>query len=126
MQATLHATRAQLDALDLTYLVDTVCSPLYPLPRWQREAAEHTLKRYKNFLCLQHRHRDTPLVPKKDIDEFWHNHILFTENYTRDCLTIFGYYLHHRPALPGDDLNELKAPFEHTKALYEASFQEPY
>lgn len=126
MQPIHHPALTALDALDLTYLIETVCSPLYPLPRWQREAAERSLKRYKHFLWLQHCHRDTPLVPKKDIDEFWHNHILFTENYTRDCLTIFGYYLHHRPALPTDDLNELKAPFELTKSLYEASFHEPY
>lgn len=122
----MQTARTTLDALDLTYLIDVVCSPLYPLPRWQRADAERTLQRYKNFLWLQHCHHPTPLVPKKDIDEFWHNHILFTENYTRDCLAIFGYYVHHRPALPGDDLNELKAPYELTKTLYFNAFNEAY
>lgn len=36
-------------------------------------------------------------VPNKLIDEFWHNHILDTENYYYDCYKIFGRFLHHDP-----------------------------
>jgi hypothetical protein len=30
-------------------------------------------------------------------DEFWHAHILHTEQYVADCEGYFGYYLHHDP-----------------------------
>jgi hypothetical protein len=38
------------------------------------------------------------LVPPPDIDTFWHQHILFTREYARDCERLFGTFLHHRPA----------------------------
>ena len=30
-------------------------------------------------------------------DEFWHAHVLHTEQYMADCEGYFGYYLHHDP-----------------------------
>jgi hypothetical protein len=32
-----------------------------------------------------------------DVDEIWHSFILFTEEYTRFCNSIFGKYIHHAP-----------------------------
>src|SRR5690242_17996976 len=84
--------------LNLTYIVDTMCSNAYPLPRWERADALHCLKLYKNFLWLQKKNLPEPLVPSREIDEFWHNHILHTKHYFQDCFNIFGHYLHHAPA----------------------------
>ena len=68
-----------------------------------------------------------PLVPTLEIDEFWHNHILYTQRYTEDCLNIFGHYLHHEPAEPTTtDWLAIKDHFEKTKALYLKEFNEPY
>jgi hypothetical protein len=33
----------------------------------------------------------------QEIDEMWHEFILFTEDYTNFCLQYFGKYLHHLP-----------------------------
>ena len=37
------------------------------------------------------------IVVSKDVDEFWHTHILHTMKYTEDCERVFGTYLHHNP-----------------------------
>jgi len=33
----------------------------------------------------------------RDIDNMWHNFILYTKDYTDFCLENFGEYLHHKP-----------------------------
>lgn len=33
----------------------------------------------------------------REIDEMWHEFILFTEDYTNFCLRYFGEYMHHLP-----------------------------
>lgn len=35
--------------------------------------------------------------PDKDVDEYWHAHILHTKQYAEDCQRYFGYFLHHEP-----------------------------
>ncbi len=35
--------------------------------------------------------------PSLLVDEFWHAHILYTQQYMENCRTYFGYYLHHNP-----------------------------
>lgn len=111
-----------LDHLDLNYLALTMCAESYPLPRWQMNDAIICLQRYKNFLWLQKKYIGTPLVPTREIDECWHNHILFTRLYVRDCLQIFGHYLHHDPFPIGQDTTELIQDYLNTKTLYEAEF----
>lgn len=114
--------KAYLDALDLQYLADSMSSAHYPLPRWQRADTLRCLQHYKNFLWLHRLHPDIPLVPTKEIDECWHNHILHTERYAADCEQIFGRYFHHHPAIPGADDATLTANFLQTKALYLQTF----
>lgn len=109
-------------SLDLSYLVDAMCADAYPLPRWTREDAETCCQMYKNFLLLQKKHLPTPLVPTREIDEFWHNHILYTKNYFTDCENIFGHYLHHEPAVAGESSEKLIADFLKTKELYLQAF----
>jgi len=61
------------------------------------------------------------LVPSKDIDAFWHQHILDTKKYAEDCDMIFGYFLHHFPyfGIRGeDDARSLKEAFADTKKLF--------
>jgi hypothetical protein len=33
----------------------------------------------------------------RQLDPFWHAHILFTENYVAFCDKVVGEYMHHRP-----------------------------
>ena len=52
---------------------------------------------YRQFLKLAAKYPDAPIVPSKEVDEFWHMHILDTQRYSLDCERIFGYMIHHDP-----------------------------
>lgn len=125
LNVSLLDARAYIDALDLDYIIETMCSSGYALPRWTLSDARHCCRLYKNFLILQKIHITEALVPTREIDEFWHNHILFTKRYLMDCMHIFGRYLHHSPALPGDDLQSLVSEFQKTKDYYSKEFNQP-
>lgn len=107
-----------LQQLDLSYIIDAMCAASYPLPRWTVADATHCATLYKNFLLLFKLCPNSKLVPTRYIDEFWHNHILYTKNYHHDCAHIFGHYLHHEPATPGEDAKRLIDDFLKTKQLY--------
>jgi len=66
---------------------------------WQKENAIQLSQLYKNFLFLNFKYgaQFPGLPPSEEIDEFWHNHVLDTQSYIRDCQKIFGRYLHHYP-----------------------------
>lgn len=126
MLPSLGAAKAYLEQLDLTYIITAMCAPEYPLPRWQTADAIRCAQVYKNFLLLQKKHLPLPLVPTKSIDEFWHNHILYTREYFHDCEQIFGHYLHHAPASPTENTTQLIDDYSRTKELYLAEFGEVY
>ncbi|CAN5923674.1 hypothetical protein BH11PSE3_BH11PSE3_45990 [soil metagenome] len=65
---------------------------------WSDKIADYAELRYRRFLCMHLLNPRLPLVPPPDIDAVWHQHILFTREYTRDCDRLFGLYLHHNPA----------------------------
>lgn len=113
-----------LASLDLDYVINAMCSEHYPLPRWQRIDAERCCQQYKNFLWLHKKYAAKSLVPTREIDEFWHNHILYTRYYVRDCLAIFGHYLHHEPQDPTDDPTVLLEQYVQTKQWYLNEFGE--
>lgn len=121
----LEDARLYIEQLDLKYIIDAMCSPSYALPQWTGTDAMHCAKLYKNFLFLQKKHFRAPLVPTREIDEFWHNHILYTQNYFRDCQHIFGHYLHHQPASPHENPKRLIDDYLKTKQLYFEAFREP-
>lgn len=124
-EVSLESARSYLDHLDLGYIIDAMCSPLYPLPRWIKSEAECCEQMYKNFLWLQKKYSRHLLVPTRQIDEFWHNHILYTKKYSEDCLAIFGYYLHHEPADPTEQPQLLTKAYTQTKTLYQTEFGTP-
>ena len=111
-----------LSDLNLHYIAESMCAASYPLPRWVMQDALYCLQLYKQFLLLQKKYPSLGLVPSRQIDEFWHNHILFTKNYTDDCLNIFGYYLHHEPAAPDQQGEELVDAYLKTKQLFLEEF----
>lgn len=121
----LSQAQQYLDQLDLSYIVDSMCAASYALPRWLPSEARQCAKLYKNFLWLCKKYGSEALVPTREIDEFWHNHILFTRRYQRDCQQIFGAYLHHEPSSSDEDPQALIQAFTHTKALYLREFQQP-
>ena len=120
----LLTAQAYLANLNLDYVIKAMCSEHYPLPRWQPIDAERCCRLYKNFLWLHTKYNNHHLVPTREIDEFWHNHILYTRYYARDCLAIFGYYLHHEPQDPADDPTLLLEQYLQTKQYYFDEFGE--
>ena len=52
---------------------------------------------YRAFLVLNALYPQERIVPPKEVDEFWHAHILDTKKYADDCEAVFGYFFHHYP-----------------------------
>lgn len=47
---------------------------------WPNEKADHVEKQYETFLTLSAT-EPTSIVPSRDVDDFWHQHILDTRKY---------------------------------------------
>ena len=92
---------------------------------WSRMYADRMELAYKRFLTLLVTHPEVTLAPCKDVDKFWHGHILDTLKYADDCDTVFGRFLHHFPYFgtrgPEDAANLAKAG-EDTRRLYQEEF----
>ncbi len=94
---------------------------------WPRQYADRMELAYKRFLSLLVTHPEETLAPGKDVDKFWHGHILDTLKYVEDCENVFGYFLHHFPyfGMRGaqDAANQARAA-EATQRLYRQEFGE--
>lgn len=75
---------------------------------------------YKRFMALGCAYGSNAAPLSQRVDDFWHAHILFTENYAAMCQDVAGQFLHHRPTM---DEGEPSAPGRFK--LYEASFGTP-
>lgn len=96
---------------------------------WTLEKANAVEFEYRRFLYLMKTFPTEQTAPLFDVDTFWHYHILDTQKYAVDCEQIFGYFLHHFPyiGLRGeDDAAAHQRVGERMRALYEATFGEPY
>lgn len=96
---------------------------------WTEAYADFVEGRYRRYLCMVFMRRDGANVPTKDIDQFWHQHILATKAYAEDCHRVFGEFIHHFPyfGMRGDaDAKALVNSFERTKELHIELFGEPY
>jgi hypothetical protein len=92
---------------------------------WSRPHVDQMELAYKRFLTLFVTHPEETLAPSKDVDKFWHGHILDTLKYAEDCEKVFGYFLHHFPyfGMRGaeDAANQARAA-EATRRLYSQEF----
>jgi hypothetical protein len=96
---------------------------------WPLERVEAAETEYRRFLYLLKAFPRVEMAPLKDVDTFWHYHILDTMKYARDCVQIFGYFQHHYPYLgmEGENGEEmLQQADERIRELYEATFKVPY
>ena len=75
---------------------------------WDFYDAEAISSMYRVFLFLSKLYPNQVIVPPREVDEFWHLHILDTRNYIKDCEKIFGSYFHHFPyaGLEGTKVSE--------------------
>ena len=55
---------------------------------------------YRKFLGLILLENGGFAMTSPEVDEVWHTHILFTQDYSQFCNAVFGHYLHHVPNTP--------------------------
>jgi hypothetical protein len=94
---------------------------------WSREYVERMELAYKRFLTLMVRFPDQTIAPTKDVDKFWHGHILDKMKYAEDCQNVFGHFLHHFPyfGMRGEeDAANLRTAAERMHSIYEREYGE--
>lgn len=93
---------------------------------WDEERLEQAMRDYRQYLYLLQRYPNHPLCPSDDIDQMWHQHILFTVKYAEDCQDIFGYFQHHHPyfGLSRADKANVAQNVRLTISLFEKEFGE--
>jgi hypothetical protein len=119
-------TVAAIQALDLDPIKLKLMDPEEG-QGWSREYADRMEVAYKRYLTLLAKFPDETIAPTKDVDKFWHGHILDTMKYAEDCENMFGYFLHHFPysGLRGaQDAADHRVAGEAFHALYEREFGE--
>lgn len=127
--ATVRSTVAVLDgfhALDLEPIMVKLMDPEEG-EAWSLEKVRRVAEWYQRFLFLNALYPDRPIVPTKEIDTFWHYHILDTQKYAEDCQNTFGRFLHHFPyfGMRGEqDRQNLLNASKNTWELFRKHFNE--
>jgi len=89
------------DHLDLSRLVKKLQRD-HPTYFKDAATAEEAIGEYKKMLYLMQQFPDQIAVPSKLVDLVWHEHILDTNQYKKDCQRLFGRYIHHAPSFSED------------------------
>lgn len=106
-------------------------NPTYRSPKdWLEDVDQ-----YRRFLYLVAKYPGQVIVPTSRIDKLWHQHILNTRAYERDCIRLFGSYLHHVPSFgstfhaapacaltPEKDEIDLQSAFDVSQTLWAREF----
>lgn len=95
---------------------------------WSRERRELGALRYQQWLTLKQLHPRTPVAPTREIDLFWHLHMLSPVAYVRDCQSLFGFVLDHDGGFGAtpEELPLLKEVFLATEQRWLKAFGVPY
>ncbi|WP_020591556.1 glycine-rich domain-containing protein [Kiloniella laminariae] len=91
---------------------------------WEEDDAKFAINQYRQYLYLIRKY-EANISPTLAIDAVWHNHILDTRKYVRDCQVIFGHYLHHFPYFGSrstEDRRQLEIAFGNTQKLFLEEF----
>ncbi|MHA7840407.1 MAG: glycine-rich domain-containing protein [Gammaproteobacteria bacterium] len=124
-QQDLNRTWQKINNLDLSMVIKKMARDR----GWRLKHAQEAAAQYRRLLFVWYKYKNTyPILPpSQDIDEFWHNHILDTRQYPKDCDAIFGEFIHHNPytgSLVGDSESAMIDGFEQTQNLYHQEFGE--
>jgi len=95
---------------------------------WTEARVEKAETNYKRYLSVTKALSGYQLIPNGDIDRFWHEHILDTRRYAKDCSDLFGGFLHHYPyfGMRGDDDNKAWLDVSNiSEELWKQLFDEP-
>ena len=112
----LESALAQVETWDFALTKRKLSEPDYC--GWSTERVNVAERDYKRFLALTKAVGQFPIVPSKDLDRFWHEHILDTRRYERDCFALFGAFMHHNPFY---GMNGLEEEIEWKSAAFESN-----
>jgi len=88
---------------------------------WSQIKTEKNVAEYRKFLYLATINDN--VVPAKDVDEVWHEHLLFTRDYNAFCNNVLGKQIHHEPEVPNKP-NKFKDDYKKTGLSYQKEFGE--
>lgn len=109
--------RRAIDRLDLA----TIGKKAIQTYRWRPARARNADLWYRNFLWLCYKHNAPVAAIGKDADDFWHLHILDTRKYARDCKSVFGRFLEHKPIYGRPTARDIRL-FDATTHMYMLEF----
>jgi len=87
---------------------------------WTLGYAIAATEEYRRFLVLT-QVAGQSVSPSPDVDEAWHLHLTRTAHYESFCATVFGRFLHHEPARPGEGERH-RDMYRGTLAAYRRAF----
>jgi hypothetical protein len=122
-----QAEFAAIAALDLGRIKTKLCH-VESGEGWGPARADAAEAQYRRFLHLMKAYPDEQTVPSVEVDTFWHYHILDTMKYAADCAAVFGYFLHHDPAVGlagSSEAPERARRAARMEELYAATFGNP-
>ena len=95
---------------------------------WSPERTQAALGNYRKFLLLAAKNPGRPIAPTRDIDQFWHLHMLHPQAYYDDCQRLLGKILDHDGGFGKDpqELPVLGQHFDQTASMWQAAYGEPY
>lgn len=87
---------------------------------WTLGYAIAVTQEYRRFLVLT-QVAGQSVSPSPDVDEAWHLHLTRTAHYEAFCSAVFGRFLHHEPARPGEGERH-RDMYRETLAAYRQAF----
>ncbi len=91
--------------------------------RWTEPRARRVVAEYRRFLFLAVA-AGHAVSPAEDVDQAWHLHLTYTENYWQElCANVLGKRLHHRPTRGGpEEAKKFDGMYAQTLASYRRLF----
>jgi hypothetical protein len=90
--------------------------------RWRNDVEKLDIE-YRQFLYLVVTNPGKSIVPwSEPMDDLWHEHMLDTAKYRKDCNEILGQFIDHNPNLP-KGTPEHKNALKDTEKTYTSSFK---
>ena len=77
---------------------------------------------YRRFIAMCA--TEKVITMSKEIDDFWHVHILFSDDYTAMCHWLGMQYIHHNPCQSDGEVDALADGYHDTLRFYEEQFGE--
>lgn len=90
----LQDIKSGIDSCDFFNIIER----LVLIEGWSAEHAKQICEQYRRYLYLKIKYgQQYALPPSREIDQAWHAHILYTDDYISFCNQVLGGYLHHHP-----------------------------